>query len=77
VINTYSSFIQGGAMSNEVKKQDIDEISLVAIILAFFLPPAGVAIKEGIGFSFVVNILLTFLGFFPGIIHALYVILKK
>lgn len=64
-------------MSDEVKKQDIDEISLVALILAFFLPPAGVAIKKGIGVSFVLNIFLTFLGFLPGIIHALYVILKK
>lgn len=66
-------------MKNEVTKQDLDqqEVGIIALILAFFLPPLGVALKKGIGFSFVVNVILTFLGFIPGIIHALYVILKK
>lgn len=65
--------------NNEIEKQDIDidETSVVAIILAFFLPPVGVAIKKGFGLSLLINVLLTFLGFIPGIIHALYVILKK
>ena len=64
---------------NEVQKQDIkiDETSLIAIILAFFLPPLGVAIKDGLGASFLINCLLTLLGFVPGIIHALFVILRK
>lgn len=63
----------------EVKKQDLDkqEISLIALILAFFLPPVGVAVKDGIKASFFINVVLTFLGFVPGIVHALYVILKK
>lgn len=66
-------------MENEVKKQDIqiDETSLVALILAFFIPPLGVFIKDGLGVSLLINILLTFLGFVPGIIHALFVILRK
>lgn len=65
--------------NNEVHKQDvdIDETSLIAIIIAFFLPPIGVAIKDGVGTSFILNCLLTLLGFVPGIIHALYVILRK
>jgi len=64
---------------NEVQKQDvqIDETSLIAIILAFFLPPLGVAIKDGLGVSFIINCLLTLLGFVPGVIHALFVILRK
>ena len=68
-------------MENNVNKQDVDieinETSIVALILAFFLPPLGVAIKDGFGASLLINILLTLLGFAPGIIHALYVILKK
>ena len=63
--------------ATEVKKQDINEVSVIAVILAFFLPPVGVAIKDGIGFSFFINCLLTLLGFLPGVIHALYVILEK
>ena len=63
----------------KVKKQDLDknEVSLIAFILAFFLPPLGVLIKDGIKTSFFVNIILTLLGWIPGVIHALYVILRK
>ncbi len=66
-------------MDKEIKKQDIElnETSLVALILAFFLPPIGVAIKDGFGLSLLINIFLTFLGFIPGVIHALFVILRK
>lgn len=64
-------------MDDEVKKQEIDETSLIAILLALFLPPLGVAIKDGIGVSFLINVILTFLGFVPGVIHALFVILRK
>jgi uncharacterized membrane protein YqaE (UPF0057 family) len=45
--------------------------------MAIFLPPLGVVIKRGIDIQLVINIVLTMFGWFPGIIHALYVILKK
>jgi len=57
-----------------MKKEDRN---LVAIILAIVLPPVGVAIKEGIGFQLLLNIVLTFMGYIPGIIHALYIILRN
>jgi uncharacterized membrane protein YqaE (UPF0057 family) len=59
------------------ERPEITETDLIAIILALFLPPVGVAIKDGLGFSFVVNVLLTLLGFLPGVVHALFVILRK
>ncbi|TVY56918.1 Plasma membrane proteolipid 3 [Lachnellula cervina] len=43
------------------------------IILAVFLPPVGVFLERGCGADFLINILLTILGYIPGIIHALYV----
>jgi uncharacterized membrane protein YqaE (UPF0057 family) len=46
------------------------------IILAILLPPVGVFTEVGFGGHFWLNILLTILGYVPGIIHALYVILK-
>ena len=69
-------------MENQVDKQgiediEVDEVSLIALILAYFLPPLGVLIKDGLKCSFFINCVLTILGFIPGIIHALYVILKK
>ena len=47
------------------------------IIAAIFLPPLGVALQVGLGLHFWINIVLTLLGFVPGIIHALYVILTR
>jgi len=46
------------------------------IILAVLLPPVGVFLERGCGGDFCINVLLTILGYIPGIIHALYIILK-
>jgi len=46
------------------------------ILFAVILPPLGVFMEVGLTKHFWLNILLTFFGFIPGIIHALYVILK-
>jgi len=48
----------------------------IKIIFAVLLPPVGVFMEVGFGGHFWLNILLTILGYVPGIIHALYVILK-
>jgi uncharacterized membrane protein YqaE (UPF0057 family) len=47
---------------------------LVLILLAIFLPPVAVALKRGIGKYLLINILLCFLVFFPGMVHALWVV---
>ena len=46
------------------------------IFFAFFLPPLGVFLEVGFDSLFWINILLTLLGWIPGVIHAFYVILK-
>ncbi len=46
-------------------------MDILRIILAILLPPLGVFLQVGIGFHFWLNILLTILGYIPGIIHAL------
>ena len=51
-------------------------MDIVRILFAILLPPLGVFLQVGIGLQFWVNILLTLLGYIPGIIHALYIILK-
>ncbi|MGE9295954.1 MAG: YqaE/Pmp3 family membrane protein [Puniceicoccales bacterium] len=50
--------------------------TLLLVILSILLPPAAVAVKSGIGFHFVLNIILTLLAWVPGVIHALYVVLS-
>ncbi|KAK3685073.1 hypothetical protein B0T22DRAFT_482071 [Podospora appendiculata] len=46
------------------------------IILAVLLPPLGVFLERQCGADLLINILLTCLGYIPGIVHALYIILK-
>lgn len=45
------------------------------VILAVIMPPIAVLLKVGFTTQFWVNILLTVLGFIPGQIHALWIIL--
>ncbi len=52
-------------------------MDILRIIVAIILPPLGVFLQVGIGKHFWINILLTLLGFIPGIIHAVWVIAKK
>ncbi|EGP91400.1 plasma membrane proteolipid 3 like protein [Zymoseptoria brevis] len=49
---------------------------IIKIIFAIFIPPIGVFLERGCGADLLINILLTILGYIPGIIHALYIILK-
>jgi len=48
----------------------------IKFLLAILLPPVGVFVEVGLTAHFWLNILLTILGFIPGIIHALWVILR-
>ena len=52
-------------------------MDLIRILFAVLLPPLGVFLQVGLGKHFWINILLTLLGFLPGIIHAVYIIAKK
>ncbi|CAM8927355.1 unnamed protein product [Rhodiola kirilowii] len=48
--------------------------TFVEVILAILLPPVGVFLRYGIGVEFWICLLLTILGYLPGIIYALYVL---
>lgn len=52
-------------------------MDLVRILLAILLPPLGVFLQVGIGPQFWLNILLTLLGYIPGIVHAVWIIAKR
>ncbi len=47
------------------------------IIFAIILPPLGAFLQVGLGKHFWINIILTLLGYIPGIVHAVWVIAKK
>ncbi|MEB8329851.1 YqaE/Pmp3 family membrane protein [Flavobacteriaceae bacterium KMM 6897] len=48
-------------------------MSLLTIILSILLPPLAVFLKHGVGSTLLFSILLTILGWLPGVIHALVV----
>ena len=55
---------------------DLTTNKLLLVIIAFFLPPLAVGLKEGVGGQLILNIILTILFWLPGFLHALWVILK-
>lgn len=52
-------------------------MQILRIILAIILPPLGVFLTVGLGGHFWLNILLTLLGYIPGIVHAIYIIATR
>ena len=51
-------------------------MDLLRIVIAILLPPLGVFLQVGIGVQFWINVVLTILGYIPGIVHAIWVIVK-
>jgi uncharacterized membrane protein YqaE (UPF0057 family) len=51
-------------------------MDIIRIIFAILLPPLGVFLQVGLGKHFWINIVLTLLGYIPGIVHAIYIIAK-
>jgi uncharacterized membrane protein YqaE (UPF0057 family) len=52
-------------------------MTILKIILSYLIPPLGVFFAVGIGPSFWINILLTMLGYIPGLIHAIFIIASR
>ena len=55
---------------------DIETNKLLMIIIAILIPPVAIFLKRGVGIELVINIVLCFLFYFPGLIHALWVVLR-
>jgi uncharacterized membrane protein YqaE (UPF0057 family) len=49
---------------------------IVQVILSIFLPPVAVFLKDGAGKDLIINIVLCLFGFVPGVVHALWRVLK-
>ena len=48
-------------------------MSIIVLIASILLPPLGVALRHGLGGTFLINLILTLIFFVPGVIHAIYV----
>jgi uncharacterized membrane protein YqaE (UPF0057 family) len=47
------------------------------VVLAILLPPLGVFLQVGLRSPFWINIILTLLGYIPGIVHAVWIIARR
>jgi uncharacterized membrane protein YqaE (UPF0057 family) len=47
------------------------------VIASVLIPPLGVFLQEGLGKQFWLNVLLTLLGYVPGLVHAIWIIARK
>jgi uncharacterized membrane protein YqaE (UPF0057 family) len=52
-------------------------MNILKVLFSILLPPLGVFLQVGIGGAFWLNILLTLLGYIPGVVHAVWVIAKR
>ncbi|KAM3092102.1 YqaE/Pmp3 family membrane protein [Phormidesmis sp. 146-35] len=51
-------------------------MKLIRLLLGILIPPIGVFLTYGISSALLINILLTLLGWVPGVIHAVWAITK-
>jgi uncharacterized membrane protein YqaE (UPF0057 family) len=52
-------------------------MGIIDILLAIIMPPIPVALRFGFSRKFWINLLLTLLGWLPGVVHALYVLSRE
>ena len=54
--------------------QGVTCMNIINLILAIFLPPVGAFLQVGLTKHFFINVILTLLGFLPGVIHAVWLV---
>ncbi len=67
-----SSLLDGSPVKKRPSMADI-----LRVILSILIPPLGVFFKVGFGLHFWVNIILTMLGYVPGLVHAIWILASK
>lgn len=52
-------------------------MNILRIVLAIFIPPLAAFLTVGLALQFWLNLILTLIFFVPGVIHALWLVVKK
>ena len=52
-------------------------MTFLEVLLAVFLPPVAVLLRAGVGLQLLLSIILTIIGWIPGVIHALWVLSNR
>lgn len=53
-----------------------NEFNVLKIMLVVIMPPASVYLAVGMKKEFWINVLLTLLGYVPGLIHAVFIVMR-
>lgn len=64
-------------MSTHTSTAPVEAPTFLTVLLAVLLPPVAVALRAGVGGQLILNIILTLLGYIPGLVHALWVVLRR
>ncbi|BCS87908.1 YqaE/Pmp3 family membrane protein [Pseudodesulfovibrio sediminis] len=52
-------------------------MELIRIIISVLIPPIGAFLKVGLSLQFFINLLLTICGYFPGLVHVIWLLARK
>ncbi len=52
-------------------------MNVIRVIATVIIPPLGVFLKRGLGWPFLLSIVLTLLGYVPGLVYALIIVLGE
>lgn len=52
-------------------------MKILQVVASILLPPLGVFLMTGVSTALIINVLLTLLGWIPGVIHALWILSKQ
>ncbi len=52
-------------------------ITVLEVLIAFFLPPVSVAMKKGLSSKVLIALLLQLCGHIPGVIYGIYVVTQE
>jgi uncharacterized membrane protein YqaE (UPF0057 family) len=63
-------------MNKKIEHQT-SEGQIIRILISVLLPPLGIILQVGLSKHFWINIILTLLGYIPGLVHAVYIISKN
>ena len=64
-------------MRRVVSQSKVTFGDIFRVIFSVILPPVGVFFQVGFGLHFWLNILLTLLGYIPGLVHAIWIIATR
>lgn len=52
-------------------------MELIRIIISVLIPPLGAFLKVGLSLQFLLNLILTLCGYFPGLVHVIWLLSRK